>query len=89
MTEILPLKGLSEDYILSVAAAAEKYSEHPLARAILEAARQKALPLPEPDSFRNIPGAGVEAIVNGHSIFIGASATKENTAIKTITVIRK
>lgn len=51
VTEILPLKGLSEDYILSVAAAAEKYSEHPLARAILAAARQKELPIPEPENL--------------------------------------
>lgn len=74
---INPLKGVSEDYVLSRAAAAEKYSEHPLARAVLKAIEQRGLIIAEPGSFNNIPGQGVEAVVNDKSIFVGAVTTEE------------
>lgn len=76
---INPLNGTSEDYVLSVAGAAEKYSEHPLARAVLEAVEQRGLVL-EQGSFRNIPGLGVEAEVNGKNIFVGALTPEKGSA---------
>lgn len=78
VTKIKPLNGATKDNVLSAAATAEKYSEHPLAHAILEAAEKKELSIDEPQKFKSIPGLGVEAWVNGKRLFIGTSSNKEN-----------
>ncbi len=56
---------------LWLAASAERYSEHPLAEAIVRAAREQGLELAEPESFRAIPGHGVEARVGGRQVLLG------------------
>jgi Cu+-exporting ATPase len=61
------------DSLLSLAAAVESASEHPLARAIVEAARTRGLPLPVAESFLAEPGMGVTARVNGRQIQVGRS----------------
>ncbi|KAF0835925.1 heavy metal translocating P-type ATPase [Nocardia caishijiensis] len=63
---------LTEDAVLRLAAAAEHGSEHPLAEAIVRAARQRGLGLPEAVDFMSEPGRGVCATVDGHSIRIGS-----------------
>ena len=50
----------------------ERKSEHPLARAILEAAEQRGLELAEIDDFQSVPGKGVRGRLNGSSIFAGS-----------------
>ena len=62
---------MSEEQLLQWAAATEKNSEHPLGEAIVRAARERGLPLPEPESFDSIPGHGVEARIDGRSILLG------------------
>ena len=79
VTGINALNGASDDYVLSVASAAEKYSEHPLARAVLKAVEQKGIIIAEPVSFKNIPGLGVEAAVNGKNIFVGVLTPEEGS----------
>ncbi len=74
VARIESLNGLPEDQILRLAAAAEQFSEHPLARAIVAAARQRGLDLPDPDSFNNEPGYGVIAHVEGKTVLIGSEA---------------
>jgi Cu+-exporting ATPase len=59
------------DALLTLAAAAESSSEHPLARAIVAAARERNLPLPPATNFAAEPGFGLRADVNGHQIEIG------------------
>jgi P-type Cu+ transporter len=71
LTDIVSLNGLSENELLSLAASAERYSEHPLAEAVRAAARRRHLPLQEPLSFEAIPGMGVRAQVSGHALAIG------------------
>lgn len=71
ITDIIPLNGMSTSEILSLAAAAERYSEHPLAEAIRAAAREQNLPLSEPQDFEALPGQGIHARVNGMQINIG------------------
>ena len=56
---------LTEDDALSVAAAVEIYSEHPVATAIVNEARKRGLDIPESDGFQSITGQGVYAMVNG------------------------
>lgn len=60
-----------EQQILSYAASAERYSEHPLAEAVREAARGRGLALGEPEQFEAIPGRGVRAVVNGRLVEVG------------------
>ncbi|MET9319125.1 heavy metal translocating P-type ATPase [Streptomyces sp. NPDC003038] len=76
VTAILPLpgSGLDEDALLTLAAAAEHASEHPLARAVVDAARERRLRLPVAGDFASAPGIGVTATVNGHTVTAGAPA---------------
>ena len=60
-----------EDDVLRLAASAEQGSEHPLAQAIVEGARDRGLDLTEPESFENVPGQGVRATVGGRQVLVG------------------
>src|SRR5580704_6586174 len=63
--------GLSEEGLLQLAASVERSSEHPLARATVEAASEKRIELTEPSEFRASPGDGVEASLSGDHVLIG------------------
>jgi len=65
--------GMAEDEVLALAAAVERDSEHPLARAVVRAARAKG-GLPEATGFRAMTGRGVRAIVDGREVFAGGPA---------------
>jgi Cu2+-exporting ATPase len=67
-------QGWTEDDVLALAAAAEADSEHPLARAVVSAARARGLGVTPAAGFRSIAGRGVEATVDGHPIAIGGPA---------------
>ncbi len=68
------LSRLTDEKLLSVAAAAEHPSEHPLARAIVEAARERGLSLPLAEDFDSTPGVGVTATVEGQVVAVGTPA---------------
>ncbi|MYT73598.1 MULTISPECIES: heavy metal translocating P-type ATPase [unclassified Streptomyces] len=68
----LPASGLDEDGLLSLAAAAEHPSEHPLARAVVRAARDRGLAVGEAGDFVSVPGQGVTAVVDGHLVRVGS-----------------
>jgi heavy metal translocating P-type ATPase len=73
IAEILCLeKGLSDDELLALAAAAEHPSEHPLASAIVSVARGRGLAVPDVDAFTAHPGRGVTARVGGQVIGVGS-----------------
>ena len=72
LTLLEPFAGYEEQELLRIAAATESRSEHPLARAIVHTAQEKGLELPESTDFQAIPGQGVEATVEGRSIWIGS-----------------
>lgn len=61
----------SRSKILALAAGAERYSEHPLASAILEEAEKQQVALPEPEQFEAIPGQGVVAHLDGQTVVLG------------------
>ena len=71
ITDVIPLNGLPASDVLALAAAAERYSEHPLAEAVRVAARAHNVALAEPHNFEAIPGAGIRVTVNGSAIAIG------------------
>lgn len=79
LTNINCLNGTSENEILTIAASAERYSEHPLAAAIREAAHQRGLQLTEPENFQNQSGIGVTALVDGHEIRLGSRLVLNGT----------
>ena len=62
----------SEAALLGLAAAAEYSSEHPLARAIVTAARDRGIPVPESEQFVSVPGRGVTALVGDHVVRVGS-----------------
>ena len=61
------------DALLQLAASAEQFSEHPLARAIVLAASEKNLKLTTPTTFSNDPGYGVSATINGRQTLVGTA----------------
>ncbi|MGN6688213.1 MAG: heavy metal translocating P-type ATPase, partial [Actinomycetales bacterium] len=76
---VLPGAGLDEDAVLALSAAAEKRSEHPLARAVVAAARERGLTVLEPEVFDSHPGRGVTATVDGHRVAIGRPLQRQDS----------
>jgi Cd2+/Zn2+-exporting ATPase len=70
--QIISLNGLHQDELLAMAAATERYSEHPIGRTIWRAAQEKNLPLADPADFRALPGYGVTAQVQQQTVVIGS-----------------
>jgi Cu+-exporting ATPase len=71
LTDLVPAPGHDPDTLLTLAAAAEARSEHPLAKAIVQAAAAKNIVLPSPDHFEAVPGHGVSAQIGGHTVLVG------------------
>ncbi|MTG90274.1 heavy metal translocating P-type ATPase [Cellulosimicrobium sp. BIT-GX5] len=71
VTAIEPTGDHDEDTVLALAAAAESDSEHPLARAIVRAAREKKLSVPPARDFESSPAVGVRATVEGRHVEVG------------------
>ncbi len=63
--------GFTENEIIALAASVEQNSEHPLAGAILTAAKERGLMLSKPERFQSMPGKGAKAMVNGQAIVVG------------------
>ena len=74
LMDILPLNGIASDELLRVAAAAEKFSEHPIGRALVQAAEERSLPVVNPQSFEVLPGQGVRASLPEGEIILGRTA---------------
>lgn len=72
ITDIIPFNNLTASEVLTLAASAERYSEHPLAEAVRVAARAQNLLLSEPQNFEAVPGMGIRAQVNGKLVAIGS-----------------
>lgn len=71
LTRIIPRGDLDEEELLRLVASVESRSEHPLAKAILDAASERQLALIEPNSFEAIPGKGIVAHLDGQSVRVG------------------
>ena len=71
ITDVNALPGHTEAEVLTLAASAERYSEHPLAEAVRERAAQERLLLHEPAHFKAIPGLGIRAEVESVSVSVG------------------
>jgi P-type Cu2+ transporter len=81
VTDIITQGGTDEENILRLTASAEARSEHPLAAAIVEAARERHLSLSQPTAFSAVTGAGIVATVDGHRVLIGNPALMDANGI--------
>jgi Cu+-exporting ATPase len=73
--------GLTETDLLRLAAGAEQFSEHPLARAIVTGIAEKGIELPPTTDFAAIPGGGVQATIDGQTILLGTRQLLRNHAV--------
>ncbi|MGW8318392.1 MAG: heavy metal translocating P-type ATPase [Candidatus Promineifilaceae bacterium] len=71
VADVVAINGLTDIEVLGLAASAERYSEHPLAEAIRDAAQGQGLALSEPADFETMPGLGVRARVDGRVVTVG------------------
>ena len=74
VTDLLPAEGITETELLTLAAALESRSEHPLAKAVLADAEAKAITSPEVTDFAALPGNGLAAKLDGMDIYAGNAA---------------
>lgn len=71
VTDIVGLNGYEQTKVLGLAASIEARSEHPLAEAILQKAREEGVPFIKPHDFQSIPGMGARAVLDGQEYHIG------------------
>ena len=73
--------GTSEDELLRLAAGGESYSEHPLAKAVLEEAAKRFDSIPKPDESEIIPGQGLKVMIEGRRVLVGNRKLFESNGI--------
>ncbi len=73
--DMIPIGAPDATSLLRIAASVERYSEHPLARAILSRASEGGIPLLEAENFSALPGAGAKATIQGKEILVGSPAS--------------
>jgi Cu2+-exporting ATPase len=81
VTDVIPAPGVAETEILRLAAAADAQSEHPLAAAVVAAAKRRALAVEPPSHFEAVPGHGVQATVGGRTVLVGNRRLLERNGI--------
>lgn len=81
LTSLKAAEGFAEDEVLRLAATVERSSEHPLAEAIVEAAKDRGLALAETKNFDSPVGKGVTGTVEGHSLVIGSHRIMDEAGI--------
>ena len=80
MSRLAPLNGVTPAELLRIAASAEKYSNHPTAKALGQLAGEASVPLAEPKDFTETAGRGVKADVGGVKVLVGRAAWLRETA---------
>jgi Cu+-exporting ATPase len=81
LTDIRLYTQESETSLLALSASAERGSEHPIARAIVEAAEQRNLTLASPDTFRAVAGRGIDAVVSGKRVLAGNAKLMQESGV--------
>ena len=89
VVETVAAEGTDGTEALKLAAAAECDAEHPIARALMESAREANLQLPGAEDFNAVPGHGVEATVDGRSLKVGGPALLRKLSIEPPDEIRR
>lgn len=89
VTDLIPAEGVDPDQLLQLAAAAESASEHPLARAVLDAALDRGIDYPDPDDFDSVTGHGVRARIDGATVRVGRPDWVIGTADELTTALHR
>ncbi|AKB49907.1 Lead, cadmium, zinc and mercury transporting ATPase [Methanosarcina barkeri str. Wiesmoor] len=71
LASVIALNNNKDEDLLLLAAIAEKFSEHPLGKAVVKAAEEKGFLIQDPESFESISGTGIKVKAKGKSIFVG------------------
>jgi len=74
MTDVVPAPGISEDEVVRLVGSAEQSSEHPLALAVIQGAKDRGIGLTEVGQFDSITGRGITATIAGRSVLVGNAA---------------
>ncbi len=82
VVEVSTIEDIDEERLLAMAAAVESDSEHPLARAIVNAARERELELPSATGFESLAGRGAKATLNDLDVAIGGPGLLEELGVK-------
>ncbi|OFV69838.1 heavy metal translocating P-type ATPase [Acetobacterium wieringae] len=86
VTDIVTANGIERDWLLQIAASAEKGSEHPLGEAIVRGAQKENLETLKIDTFKAIPGYGIEVEVDGSRLLLGNRKMMDENSISLITL---
>jgi Cu+-exporting ATPase len=78
LVDLVPLEGWNEEKLLRFAGALERYTNHPLASSILREIMVLDLVLPKAENVQEVPGAGLQGLVEGHEVAIGTKAFIES-----------
>jgi Cu2+-exporting ATPase len=89
LSGIVAAPGINDDVLLARAAAVEANSEHPLAKAIVAAAKQRDLQISQPVDFQALPGRGAQATVKGARIIVGGPRLLAEVKVSTFPKIEK
>lgn len=81
--KVIPLSGHTEDELLNIAAAIERPSEHPLARAIVQYASEKGITPPAVKDYQAVKGKGATALLNGEPVWVGSHRYLEERGVET------
>ena len=81
LVEVVPVAGVDRDEVLRLVGALEDASEHPIAAAIADGARERIGPLPPVESFASLEGLGVQGVVDGHAVIAGRAHLLEDWAM--------
>ena len=81
LTDVIIAEGFTEAEVLSLVAAVERRSEHPIAQAIADGAESRGLRVPEAQDFNALPGYGAEAFVEGRRVEVGADRYMEKLGV--------
>ena len=82
VSRLAPLGDTKPAELLRIAASAEKYSNHPTAKALVELANEVGLPLAEPKDFSEAAGRGIKAQVNGATVLVGRAQWLRDNGVK-------
>ncbi|OPY54615.1 MAG: putative copper-exporting P-type ATPase A [Methanosaeta sp. PtaU1.Bin112] len=81
LLQIIPLGAVSQDRLLQSAAIAEKFSEHPLGKALVSAAKDRGMILADPERFEALPGLGIRARAGNEEVFLGRIGSLDREGI--------
>jgi len=79
VSDVISLRLMTENEVLKLAAAVERYSQHPLAKAIIGEAEERNIGLPDAEEFHSLTSQGVVAAVEGRRIYVGSPSFYEQT----------